>query len=71
MQTLQTNRCRFCGHALPDGDKFCDPVCEEEYHMAICVGCNQFHSRGHTVSNCVEHPEWVGRRICKECWEAL
>lgn len=68
MQTLQTNRCRFCGHALSEGDIFCDSVCEEEYHMAICVSCGQFHSRGHTVKNCPEHPEWVGRRICKGCW---
>jgi ribosome-binding protein aMBF1 (putative translation factor) len=62
---LQSNACRLCGHKLPEGDTFCDNVCEEEYHLKVCVICGKFAETGHTVKESSAHPEWAGRRVCK------
>lgn len=70
MQVL-INKCRKCGHKIPDGEEFCDSLCQEEYESYICVMCGELAPEGHTIRTCEAHPEWVGRRIHKECWNDI
>ena len=63
--------CRVCGHSIPEGEEFCDSLCQEEYESYRCVKCGEVHQEGHTVCEYEPCPEWVGKRMCKECWDAI
>lgn len=65
------NLCPVCRHQIPEGDMFCDALCQAEYVSYLCVSCGEFVDEGETIADCGAHPEWEGKRICKECWKAI